>query len=992
MSHLAVNLIKVPAGIGSKGKVNTFLQVLHLGGTPYSALTQRQDPEVSFDFDSQRKAFKKLYADALSPKRFGKPTINDLTGEVPRSHLMSMAQSISENRMFLSDVSELGPEKIAEARKKLMTDLNERGHLVEQDPSPTLRIHQEASGQHYLSCHPAYLKGPDGRGVENTVLFRNTKLAYPVRTTFGTTGHEARIDFEPGMDVPGWAAALEAEGTNRKVRLVNHTPQPFLHETKGNLKFSSPYLVSAEQGVELFLTHGNFQEVENLVPSTNYRNNDRGFLMRGSPQELAAIYTTLHRADADGRRYIPERKRLDARAALKASEPTPVAFCDPKPFLDSRLNDAERITPRSIGKADSYQLDGGHTFTEKQRTGVAWCSQIGRMSSLLADDTGGGKTIQMAAAADISTAAKGTVLVVAPVGVLSQWIREIYDKIPVEGKHDPDPLRPHEIARWMKKLGKDDKRAVHDLDAYAAIRHRFRFIPISSMECGLRVVDGRLEGNEGGPTTEQVAAKREIDEELSLNPETMIIDELQGFRRDGDKFGVLMAIRKGNLNGRRVRRVIAGSATPIHHDAPDLGNYLNLFEEPGFDQLAPLDFARTFCDKKHVFGANGWTAAKGTSIYDYSGFKTERLGEIGKCLAGNMLSRGKADLFPGRFKPIRVFTPVYQRDDQHGVQLEGFHKTGTLVAPTPAQRAEIDSQNNPIKRVVKIAEAKVPTTVARVQEFLKDPAKRGEKVVVWTNWEESHGQIVKQLSDEGVALHQMTGTPSSWRDSSGSRHKSKVALMSNFMQSPDSRVIVATLGAGSTGLDGLQYVVSTAIINDFSTQPGVQIQAMGRHSRGLFRPDYNPQWEHADVQQVLLDHPVELDRYDMTMKRAHLAYFTTAEGLIGELDSDGHEMKALVARHNICRDFAADGLHFEGQKGVRGQSVALSDEDSMRLDGFRNEFLEVDTRMKRDGLDVVVPAGVDVAAPRSDDISRAEAARVEAEASVASQKMALISA
>ena len=947
MAHLSLSLRHQTMNSGTKRtRTRTFLQVLHRGGTPYNALAAYRVPETEIDFasDHQRAAFKQMFEADLDPKHFGQARpARDLPGETPKMRMMALAQSMVESRLFLADLSTLTPAQAEKARANLAEYLQDRGHHVTEDfqgPTgvvrcPTVHLREEPAGRRYLSCHPAE--------AEAVTHYCYGRMVPPKSVTFSPASPEVRLDFDPGVELDRFVQEAEQvpEGSvGRALNVVNHTPQPILQNTVGELQFSQPWLVSAERGIEMHLQHGNYQEVENLIPATNQKANDNGFLLYGHRGQTADI---CRRLCASG--YLTVSKRWGRLPEIRAEDPTPVSHCDPLPFMRAQLPVENDLTARAVDRAQAFPLEPGFNLTPPQQIGVAWGSSFRRKGALIADAPGAGKSLMLAAAADLVAPKDSPILVVAPVGVLPHWVREVYDKIQIEGKGSQPPLQQEETARWMRYLGKapGPGRSVGDLEAYTQIRHRYLFLPISTLECGLEPKDGDIVPRSGPGTdsTEQISARREILHAVSRSPVVGVLDEIQEFRRGGSKVATLKAILNGELGGREFLRVIAGSATPVHHDTADLGNYLALLKIPGFEDMTDLRFGKEFGERRRTYGRNGWALAPGSSVYDFTGYKSTRVGEVSDILSKVMLARDNETIFKGKSKPVRINIPLYQRDMKHGVQLPEVTVEGKLL-PLPAEKhAEINTIQNPAQRAIALARCKVGTTVERAVEFLSDPKTAGQKIVLWTAWSESHREICEGLKARDINYHAVTGTPNEWKDHRGLIKPTKMALIDSFVAEPESRVLVATLGSAATGLDGLQYVVSKALVNDLPTTPGVLSQSLGRHARGLFRSDLPmPTWKEAVSEILMVDHPREKARAKTTFDRMHLAKFTRTQRLVGDLDSEANEVNTLCERQDFIRSFVKDGLCLDGQAHVSGASVCLNPADQTRLNEFRDDELE----------------------------------------------------
>jgi SWI/SNF-related matrix-associated actin-dependent regulator 1 of chromatin subfamily A len=139
-----------------------------------------------------------------------------------------------------------------------------------------------------------------------------------------------------------------------------------------------------------------------------------------------------------------------------------------------------------------------------------------------------------------------------------------------------------------------------------------------------------------------------------------------------------------------------------------------------------------------------------------------------------------------------------------------------------------------------------------------------------------HTRVQKALAeafgDQAVALR------------GGMDAMAKKRAVSTFMEDPDVRVFVASLGAGGVGIDGLQRVADTVAFVEYAWTPGEMQQAEDRVHR-MFQ----------DSDSVVIHHFVAVDTIDVDFQETLAAKQLVLDAVLGDGDNEEQAAKARGA-------------------------------------------------------------------------------------------------
>jgi SWI/SNF-related matrix-associated actin-dependent regulator 1 of chromatin subfamily A len=411
---------------------------------------------------------------------------------------------------------------------------------------------------------------------------------------------------------------------------------------------------------------------------------------------------------------------------------------------------------RAEALADAQRLAEG--LFPHQVDGVAFL--LGRRRAILADDMGLGKTRQSIVALT-HAAPVGPWLVVAPASVKQNWAREITVARPVDQAHIVGPQVPPQ-------------------DGYT----------------GWVVVNYDL-------------LSRHIDA-LAALPWTGIVFDEAHYLKNHTSARSKLARRLVTESPDAVVHALTG--TPLTNRPRDLFPLLQLAGHSMARSF--LSFAKRYCQAYH--NGFGWVT-DGASNLD----------ELRIQLHGVMLRRTKDEVLDLPPK-LRSWVPVSVPAGTAGKETRRLLETlMTSALGRERGRAEGDRPRGAralgqdrtrlladvTKVRVQIAKAKVPTTI----EFVDGVVAQGEKVIVFSAFDEPVQRIAAHLGESAVVI---TGkTPTAKRQ----------ALVDRFQRDDDVRVLVANIVAGGVGLN--LTAARQVVFNDLDWVPANHWQAEDRAYR-----------------------------------------------------------------------------------------------------------------------------------------------------------------
>jgi SWI/SNF-related matrix-associated actin-dependent regulator of chromatin subfamily A-like protein 1 len=393
-----------------------------------------------------------------------------------------------------------------------------------------------------------------------------------------------------------------------------------------------------------------------------------------------------------------------------------------------------------------------------QIEGVAFL--LGRRRAILADDMGLGKTRQ-AIVSLRHLAPAGPRLVVCPASVKRNWAREISVVAPEASILVIEGTTPiSSTAEWI----------VVNYDILA--RH------IDNL---LRVPWGALVFDEAHYLKNHTSARSKLSRQLTTaaaaaNP-TLAVQLLTG--------------------------------TPLTSRPRDLFVLLQLAAHPLGRSF--LSFAKRYCAAEK--GEYGWKTGGASNME-----------ELTVQLHGVMLRRSKDDVLALPPK-LRTWLPV---EVPSGTGARAIKKVFELLArdtrPAPAPSAVEGSRNVALQRrgrlLALLVEARQALAFAKATatlDFVKGAIDQGEKVIVFSCFDDPIQKLAKELGDSAVVV---TGkTPSAMRQ----------PLVDRFQNDADVRVFVANIIAGGTGLN--LTAATQVVFNDLDWVPTNHWQAEDRAYR-----------------------------------------------------------------------------------------------------------------------------------------------------------------
>lgn len=863
------------------------------------------DPKSGVELSATKmtRIFDQTYKHALDTLRHQEPDV--------RTMVEAQAYDLAAGKLFLAEIP--GPNDQA-ATQTAMDSLREKfaemGHRLEEAQRKA-SIHldtDEVTGVSYLTV-PG---GSAGFAVINNVARTGARVQQfipdPATGRFRVLLAEA--------DSPLKTARAIASGA-RDIHVINHSEKELLGQ-KAEVSTAQPFTRTGNRIVEIHQTRGDIANIAPLLEGTLVGGNGAR-LVRGSTAEQKAMVKKLGpwfaTAEEPGTDVLPKSRgekigqpNLRMVADVLESAPKLVVASDAVALTQRKLNEPVEISEASRLAAASFSLKKS-ALTPVQKEGIAF--MLDRTGSLLADETGSGKTIMLGSAAQIKTPLGQKSLVVCPPGLIPQWIKELDTFIaPVGGK----PVLPENaIPPWLERLSKTDRETIRP--AWERVSQRFVFLPDSALQSGVEVARGEIQisaDKKTPPASE--GAFSALTSILKEPISTLIVDEAQGMRVGGNKFQMLNAIAKGKIRSATAKfeNVILGTATPLHRDAPDLYPMLSLLKVKKISKMERDDFCRDYCQRKMVIKNGEIEFSPAAPPYGYGMLKEEKIPEITAALAGVMIARTKEHIAPDRVKPRTIEMPVpYSPSAELGVSIKGITQAGELVALTGADDALLQKESNPTSKRQLLANAKTDATVADVQKYLKEAAP-GEKITVFTQFIETARMLSDKLTAAGVPNYELS---SKARDGVGNEtYSSKQALISGFIRSEEAKAMIMTIGTGGTGINGLHRVSNRAIMNDYSAVAGAQAQAEGR----VWRIEDEPitlKTPPAVIKYQVANHPLDIRDLQELLDRRHDQEFIVKQGMMQALDSP----ETLAARQMAAAKFREKIL---GRAGLRaGASI-----------------------------------------------------------------------
>jgi SWI/SNF-related matrix-associated actin-dependent regulator 1 of chromatin subfamily A len=419
------------------------------------------------------------------------------------------------------------------------------------------------------------------------------------------------------------------------------------------------------------------------------------------------------------------------------------------------------LSPNNPDEAFRKAAELANGLFPHQVEGVAFL--LGRTRAILADDMGLGKTRQ-AIVALRHIAPEGPYLVVSPASVKRNWAREIAIADPPATTHVIERGAPDVVDRGWSPPGRPDWVIVN-----------YDILP--------KHIDV-LETTPWGGIV--------VDEAHYLKNHTSMRSRLA--RRLADR---------AKSQGGRGPAVYLLTGTPLTNRPRDLFVLLQLVGHPLGRSF--LSFAKRYCAAER--NEYGWQT-RGASNID----------ELTVQLHGVMLRRSKDDVLalPPKLRTwltVEVPKGTGVRDMRRAVELMISHER---VAPG-SNVSELRLRGRLLQAVTKarqaLAAAKVPSTI----DFVTGANEQGEKVIVFSCFEEPMQKLSRHFGDAGVLL---TGkTPADRRQ----------PLVDRFQQDPQIRVFLANIVAGGVGTN--LTAATQVVFNDLDWVPANHWQAEDRAYR-----------------------------------------------------------------------------------------------------------------------------------------------------------------
>ena len=854
---------------------NGVLQLILESGAAPMNLLGLQDPESGIDFRPASMLAALRTVCGVQQSAF------DDKGEW--SAMRGRPDDLAEGRLFMQKLKDRNTPPPVE---RLRAILDKMGHTLEDEPRKGTFHLMEGEGGPYLAVPGAYtllaraLAKDHLNYYPESFLYKPDNAKEPFHRLVLKEG-DAVILAREIEDQKG--PATGPQGERRPLyHVINHTTRPVL-QCQPEAVITRPYLVTAKLGAEIHPLRGNVCQITEQLPAEVIAPGASGsILLRGKSDDQRNALKSV-------KQVIPS---LDLRTARLLSDvpeehPEVVVASKAADILNARLESSVTVSQASLDRVDAYRLKES-ALERQQAMGVAFILDNDR--TLNADATGGGKTIMTALGLHLKTPPGEKILVTCPPGIITQWVRCIDKFLP--DLSGPDAKEANQTPAWFKRLPVSEQQKLDE--SWARVRQRFVFVPESALESGVEMGWGkRLKAD-----PEDAEAQNALKELNSIMEEpigSILVDEAHVHRNAGHKFGLLedLVNRVAHERGHPIGVVLA-TATPLHRDAPDLFPLLRLLGLNKFRKMEPKDFCEEYCYRKVAASADGkrhYIAP--VPPHGFGMLREEKIPEIARILSERMLSREKQELAPTRIRERMVTSPLpYTPSENLGVMLNGFRQEGTLVKLPDPVAEKLTQESSYIARSMLLAHAKVPQTLADVKAFLADPDNDGQKITVYSQYNLVAASLSAELTAAGVANHRLTGGMDgrggrgtiNYMRPNGRSLATKQQLVDDFIADKGSRVLISTIGAGGTGIDGLHTVARDALFNDFTMVGGAQEQAEGRHTR-VESKDVELGARPVHIRYQVAEHPMDINAYNIQIKRRHEMAFIRMNGLLQGLDS-----------------------------------------------------------------------------------------------------------
>ena len=515
-------------------------------------------------------------------------------------------------------------------------------------------------------------------------------------------------------------------------------------------------------------------------------------------------------------------------------------------LLASRLDDAE-LEVEGLGE--------GLELMPFQRAGVAFGMAVPRF--ILGDEMGLGKTIQ--ALALLQKRRSFPALVICPASVKLQWVEE--------------------LTKWLPGITVDYLRSRSDYglltqpDVLVVNYDLLITLPVKDAD-GEKVLDPKS----GKQKREPSNALRSV---LELDWEAVVVDELHYVKNP--KAQRTMSIKKIVKGLAKKAPVMLLSGTPIKSRPVELVEPLKIIGVFNESFGGWNNFVRTYCGAyQNGFGWHTNGSSNLTELGDKlrSTCMIRRLkSEVQEELPEKTRVRTVVEMTtPGKYRAaeddvIAYYAERKTQDKDFVATLEGLNadekeqarNKRRLSVAYKARQAEALVRINALRGLV--GELKVKSVIAWVKDWLEV----GEgKLVMFAHHVRIQKALAEAFGDMGVSLRGgMTAT-------------AKKRAVDTFMQDDSVRVFVASLGAGGTGIDGLQKVADTVAFVEFAWTPGEMQQAEDRVHR-MFQ----------DSDSVVIHHFVAAETIDVDFQETLAAKQEVLDAVLGD---DGNEEEAAKAR------------------------------------------------------------------------------------------------
>lgn len=853
----------------------TFLALKTQAGHAHPALRDYTDKYgVGFSAEQQNKAFtnfvgkKALHADQVKIFK-------------------ALGDSLIRGETLLCEITDIPADKRKEVAEKLVKHLQREGHSVSQSigrkSQPIARLRSDENGNWKLDVHPL-----------------DASMATMRLASVGIQGEIEAVDgrVQLGFSAPQGKVASLADPFDKRLRLVCMPGTGIDLKQPDVVRVSFPVMSDGKNSVWLHLEEGSWDRVARDfdIPLDG----GDSVKMSGESKEIARKLRNLIKLN----KIRSEIKVPTEFSPIVNREP--VKYCLKQAILKDKRMRAK--IPAQEQAPVEYALEGAE-FSEKQKEGVAF--MVSRPSALIADEPGSGKTLMLAAAANIKAEPGKKILVVCPTDLLEQWVNEVHSRIPIPGKGEQPPMADEELPDWVDPKSDTRKK-------YEQIRHRFEFLRMSALENNLTVRRNDLREPVDATDARAANARRHILSVANDEYDVMVVDEAHELRAvdTSKKFDIVDAIRRGKLgSGKPIEKVLLGTATPTYRAGTDLYAPLRLLGVRKFQRMNPLRFCQEYLMPKVQERDGRLVRAPESHFYSYEGVRDERVGELQSILSDLVIHRTKKDLAPGKFRPVRITSALpLDNTASNGERLKDIRVDTSKLFQLPDDlSASIDQAEHEGRRKKRLALAKVPETVRRVTGFLSEPEHEREKAVVFTTSLDAADALYGMLHKNGTPAYMLTG--SQRIGPSGENFRSKRDLIANF-NDRDARVLVATLDASSQGLDGLHKTCTRAFINDLSQLPGVMEQAPGRISRIFNSADPFPDVPFSEVELVQADHPTEKRLWSTLVKRWDHFRLMQECGSLVEIDSTSKRAIHKLQEQYLYEKIRNRGIPVEQVEGI----------------------------------------------------------------------------